>query len=619
MRAGSVSDGYLANLLASLHAVDIDANGLDQNDVVRLEQQDLERRQAVHAARRREAEERFVRIDANGDGGISQGELGEAMERESSGREQIEEQFRRFDRNGDGLVRLDEVPTADTPSGREEFRQIDTNGDGAISFDELFAKAAPRRRESPPVAYIFQRRDQDGDGLLSVDEWSSLDEAPDPVSREVRRRRDRFAHLLAIDSDSDGRLSEAELTDAFRRQFSRIDQDGDATISAAEVRLAEPLIAQAGVIAEAPVCPVPAPSSGAHLIGFAAGQGQLLSTVAVGSQDEVTSILDVEIEAGGSPLYLIVSSIEPVIWRLSGEVGRIERIVVFTSKSDFAGRALAAIVGVASDKVFFGEPGCFPAHRIGAGRPGSDNDPALLIAATTGVAVEAVSVPGGAGVVAVPSLSVHRSKGILPAPEGFDPDIWWDAMGTWPRGLAALDSASLVSQVPITDYEVLPSPMGPAQLVAQGVLKPTGNLDEYRIERPLSRFPGGMSGGRASHFVLPARLPMPAGDQGSGCIYSESGEIIGKNTDCRRSPRGDSLTARQREDGRMCLYSYGGKEEACFPEDGRPLQVVETASGRELRPAEPDESGRAPPVQPAPPQIIRSPIEIIPAGLRQRW
>src|SRR5690606_21562756 len=111
--------------------------------------------------------------------------------------------------------------------------------------------------------------------------------------------------------------------------------------------------------------------------------------------------------------------------------------------------------------------------------------------------------------------------------------------------------------------------MGPAQLVAEGVLEPTSNFAEYRIVEPLSRFPGGMTGGHASHFILSAGMAMPAGDQGHGCVYSEAGEIIGQNTSCHRSPRGDALIARQRDDGRMCVYSYGGREESCFPEDGR--------------------------------------------------
>src|SRR5690606_28832989 len=127
----------------------------------------------------------------------------------------------------------------------------------------------------------------------------------------------------------------------------------------------------------------PAPGKGALRVALAVGHGQLLSTIAVGSQNEITSILDVEIEPGAIPVYLIVSSIDPVIWRLSGDVGRLERIVVFAAEGDPSIGAFAAVAGVASDKVFFGQPGCFPAHRMVSGGSGSDNDPAALVGATT--------------------------------------------------------------------------------------------------------------------------------------------------------------------------------------------------------------------------------------------
>ena len=78
---------------------------------------------------------------------------------------------------------------------------------------------------------------------------------------------------------------------------------------------------------------------------------------------------------------------------------------------------------------------------------------------------------------------------------------------------------------------------------------------------------------------------MPEGDQGHGCVYSEAGEFIGENTFCSRSPRRSAVTVQVRADGTGCLYSDSGNEEACFPEDGRPLVVAETPEGRTFVPA----------------------------------
>lgn len=619
IREGSTTAAYLANLRASFRAVDTDANGLDQEDVRRMDAQDIERARAAHAERRRAAEDGVARVDSNGDGAISEAELAMAMERESSGRDQVEQQFHRLDRNADGLIKLDELPSADSPGGREEFTRIDTDRNGGISFAELFAKVAPKRRDVPPAAAVFRQRDRNGDGRISIEEWAGPETSAAASSGTLRRRRDRFTHLFAFDPNRDGHLLDQELADAFHREFATIDGDGDGTVSRSETGAARSRIARAALIAESPACAVPNPSSAARAIAFAAGHGQLLSTVALGSQDLVTSIIDTEIEDGPEPLYLLLASTDPVIWRLSDATARIEKVVVFGTTGSAPGPILAAVVGVPAEKVHFGEPGCFSARSLNAGIVSADEHLAVTIGATTGITVQAAAKVGGAGKVALPSLTLSQSRGSLPAPEGFDPTIWWDATGTWPRGLTRPDLASLVSQAQVIDYNVLPGPMGPARLVAQGVLKPTGNYAEYRIMKPLARFPGGMFGGHASNFVVPVGMLMPAGDQGHGCIYSDKGAIIGKNTSCHRSPRGDALIAREREDGRKCLYSYGGKEQSCFPEDGRPLKVVETKEGRQIRPAEAgDADDRAPPPVLAV-SDYRASVDIIPAGLSLRW
>jgi len=613
VREGSQRDSYLANLVASARAVDSDANGIDAGDARRLDERDAERARVQRESRQREAAETMAHVDTNRDGGISLEELAAQIQAERSGRKRYETMFRASDRNGNGLLSGEELGLSQTDP---EFRRVDTNRDGGITIDELAAASSARTAETQPVEPMFRARDKDGNGLITADELVRASGDADRDARAQRQRRDRFARLLAFDPDRDGRLTEAELADGFNRRFAAIDGNGDGAISAAEFAAARQTIADARTAAEAPVCAVPAPGAKSQAFAFAADRGEMLSPLAIGSQDETTSIVDVAIAPGDAPLYVMLSAREPVIWNLGGATGRIERVVVLAAMRDPAGHALAAVAGVARDKVAFAEPGCFPADGVG-GTSDPGHRAGVLFAATTGVPAKAAAAIGGAGSVALPSLAVQTTPATAPAPAGYDPATWWEAIGAWPRGVGQPDPASLVSAAAIEPYPVLPNPMGLAWLVGQGVLAPTENLQEYRILKPLDRFPAGMTGGNRVSFVLPAGMPMPAGSSGDGCIYAPDGKIIRSAHFCHRSPRGDALTVRVGADGQACLYSYGGKKESCFPRDGGGLRVEQTAKGRKFKPVdEPPATAGAPAVALSP---LAMPVDIIPAGLSQRW
>ena len=117
------------------------------------------------------------------------------------------------DQDGDGLLSLDE-----TPLDEDRFNEIDTDGDGYITAEELSADAQSRMGDgsAPPpppgmqgmfgalgqmsdpdeiAQSIVEKDDQDGDGLLSLDE-TPLDE-------------DRFNE---IDADGDGYITAEELS-----------------------------------------------------------------------------------------------------------------------------------------------------------------------------------------------------------------------------------------------------------------------------------------------------------------------------------------------------------------------------------------------------------------------
>ena len=492
IRNGSNSDAYLENLLASLRRVDTDGDGLDREDVARLEQAEIAALEARHAARLERARSEFGRFDGNGDGNVSLAELEHAFAREASGVGEIEDRFRQADRNGDGLITIEDMPSAPRAGDAERLRQLDRDGDDAISLEELIAAIPPRQREMPNAGELFAERDANGDGQWTLEEALATVRPAEANTRAFRQRSGRFDRIFSIDADGDGRLTEAELTEAFLRVFNAIDANDDGEISAAEFTNAQTDIEHARIIAESQSCPLPRPSADAHSVAIATARGQLLSGLALGPQDEVTSIIDITIEPGAQPIQLILASLDPVIWRLTGATGRVENVNVFGMDSDAAGNVLAGVSGVSGQIVNFVEPRCVSLNAALGGRRDANERLAILLGAATGHSVSPLSTSGGVGNVSVPSLSTERASGDLPAPEGFDPDLWRDANRSWPRGVELPDASSITSLVALEIYDILPQRMGTAQLVAQGVIEPTEYHAEYRVLRPFPRFPAGM-------------------------------------------------------------------------------------------------------------------------------
>src|SRR5260370_11965812 len=128
---------------------------------------------------------RLLAADANHDGVLVSDELGRYYAA------QTRERFERLGPSPDGKVAL----VAMAPGVRARLAPADTNGDGAVSREEFMVFQNPRWREG------LRRADVDGDGLLTQQELG-------PV---------RWVRLQVADKNGDGKLSFAEIDDAFAR------------------------------------------------------------------------------------------------------------------------------------------------------------------------------------------------------------------------------------------------------------------------------------------------------------------------------------------------------------------------------------------------------------------
>lgn len=125
---------------------------------------------------------------------------------------------------------------------RERFLRMDANGDGAVSEAEMMAareqrddRKGDRRKKMREMA--LERFDADGDGQLSEAERMTAREAMKERRGERKgKRKDRRADRPKLDADGNGTVSRAEFTAMSDALFTRMDANGDGVLTRGEGR-----------------------------------------------------------------------------------------------------------------------------------------------------------------------------------------------------------------------------------------------------------------------------------------------------------------------------------------------------------------------------------------------
>jgi hypothetical protein len=313
-------------------------------------------------------------------------------------------------------------------------------------------------------------------------------------------------------------------------------------------------------------CAMPRVGDDARVVLVGVYSGDSLSTVALGSQDDETGVVEVVVEAGDQPLYVVLSAFSPTIWRFSGATERVQKAVMVASKgggrrtSDVsspaagpqsAGRSAAAAAAAASraaddardaastglrrmnasTRAFAGVVGLDPARVTTAedircfdyfSDPGSPKavQAARVVRNAAGRTPDVVAGHYSLAAIRLPSGGGAKGPGRLAAPEGFETGMWREANRFSPGGISAVRPEAVASAVGAVAYEVLPNQAGLAQLLGSGHLRRSeGSL---KIVQPLPRFPAGLGGAHATSFVLAKGIPMPPGDPGHSCVIDEA-------------------------------------------------------------------------------------------------
>ena len=319
--------------------------------------------------------------------------------------QQLQSYFRGVDINMDGVVSQADadLQAADWPRAiwRPRLAELighDLNFDGVITYEEVVRSLGFRIRRQAYITPSGQnseeflrsrideavagvmRADRNGDGRIDWEEMLAFARhAPVPPNSAGNAMAGVLAVVRSMDADGDGVVTVAEFNAALERVFREADADNDGIISKEETtafrarvtaetqaefnrRMKEGMRQREAVRAAA--CAMPAASAGASIVLLGVPAGDALSTVTISSQDVTVDTAQIVIEPGDDPLYLIVLGIRPTIWRITGAVERVERLVLAgtmtgPNSSDRQQKPIMGATGVPAERVtFLGRPGC---------------------------------------------------------------------------------------------------------------------------------------------------------------------------------------------------------------------------------------------------------------------
>lgn len=236
-----------------------------------------------------------------------------------------------------------------------------------------------------------------------------------------------------------------------------------------------------------PSCDVPAPRPDERVTTIFADRGQGVSTVTLGADSTFTEVVDIEVQEADRPHYITLASTGAIIWRFSGRLDTVSRLVVFGAQE--AGHEKNGVIGIPRERIVFLEPDRKdPDPRDGWSTNWGWSracEPSIYFDIPPAFGSMRLGSPKSWGEVAptYPNrfkthqhiasrrAAAFRKDGnfelgeyvYIPASQRDD---------AHERGLIAIDQGAVVSQAWASPYAVLPSWAGIKQLVEAGVLIP---------------------------------------------------------------------------------------------------------------------------------------------------
>ncbi|MBS1165774.1 MAG: calpain-6 [Proteobacteria bacterium] len=340
--------------------------------------------------------------------------------------------------------------------------RADTDGNDRLDRSELSQAGV----QAEKIDELFRLFGKNEDAAISRHELNTVSE-PSVVAIH--------AYLKLADGD---KVRPRDIMDRAIRTFRKVDTDGNLEISAAEYRSA---FGDAGADANQPSptrdtvtrllinlvrdssemtlppgsldCAMPRPSSKAEIVLLGVHGGAAVSNVYVGSSDKQTTTAEINVKAGREPLYIILSAIEPIVWRFSGATNRIERVVLSGPERRHSGA-----VGISARRLALADGDerdvCVPQfHDLAPEEGRSIGD---RVAAAIGRRPDRMAATDSVAKLLVTSMAFVDAPVNQPVPPGFDQQEWRAALQLAPAGLVNIDPGKVAAFTPAARYDVLP-------------------------------------------------------------------------------------------------------------------------------------------------------------------
>lgn len=445
--------------------------------------------------------------------------------------------------------------------------KYDLDADGSVTRDEIERSMAASKHAHKFVSQIDRIMDSDanGDGRIEIGELLS----GTPNVRRNAARTDQLQDMLKLDPDGDGRLTGNELEAIGRKIFADYDTDGDGYISDEESavwqkvrREAQTRQREQPTRSELANCRLTPAAADAEVVMISAYGSRAIADVTVAGQDETTVTSEVYIEPGEKPILLVAATMKPRIWRFRGSTERVAKFFALSAGTQKTG-VRVGVVGLPKERIEFLPPeSCFRyftdekrpetnrARRIVEIKTGRQVGKLVAAYDLTEVALPSGITPPDPGqakrnlrvVIGKKVYEMRNGKPVLVdrdpeddrlRPASVDPETYQKFRRYSPAGVVGIQPEFVVSPKAAERYEVLPEYAGIVELLKDGSLQTISN-GEYRIAKPIARYPAGLTGALAVQFLLADGVPEPQGSPGHSCVKSEAiGKALANSGRCR--------------------------------------------------------------------------------------
>lgn len=280
-------------------------------------------------------------------------------------------------------------------------------------------------------------------------------------------------------------------------------------------------------------CNLPPASAREQIVLLAVEGSPRIANVTFARPEHTVKVVDIEIERGRAPLYLIVTDPGMTIWRFSGATQRLRSLVVVGwGPTGYVGAQPRTFQQVAAAECF--EP-------FGSADMTSTRVASAIVAQELGRPADVVAYQR--------QIEISIPAGVLEEPPPFDPSVWptpppaprgfdravWESEFFRVAEIVDIDPAD-VRGAPVTRIALMPGWMGMAQLTGAGALEamPYANdgWSNFRVLRSPLTLPENVT---FNHYTirlyLPAGTPLPNGNLEGVCLVDETtGEWVGPIT-----------------------------------------------------------------------------------------